>query len=170
MTTVNLKGNPVELSGTPPQVGDKVPDFTLTKNDFSRVSLSESDGKIRLISVVPSIDTGICSLQTKRFNQEIDNLPDSVVAYTISVDTPFAQKRWCAAEGVEKMTMLSDYRDGQFGKDWGLYVAEPLGVLARSVFVLDESGTVVYFELVPEIGQEPNYEPALAKAKELAGA
>ncbi len=170
MTNVTLKGNPVELSGTPPQVGDKAPDFTLTQTDLSKVSLNESQGQVRIISVVPSIDTGVCSIQTKRFNQEIDSLPASVVAYTVSVDTPFAQKRWCGAEGVEKMTMLSDYKGGQFGKDWGLYIAEPLGALARSVYVVDKDGTIVYSELVPEITQEPDYSAALAKAKELAAA
>lgn len=170
MANVTLKGNPVGLSGNPPQVGDKVPDFQLTGVDLGQVSLSDSDGKVRILSIVPSIDTGICALQTKHFNQDIDDLPDSVVAYTISVDTPFAQKRWCGAEGVEKMTMLSDYKGGQFGKDWGLYIKEPLGALARAVYVLDKDRTVAYMELVPEIAQEPDYAPALAKAKELAGA
>lgn len=170
MTNVTLKGNPVDLSGNPPQVGDKVPDFQLTGVDLGKVSLSDSDGKVRILSIVPSIDTGICALQTKHFNQDIDNLPDNVVAYTISVDTPFAQKRWCGAEGVEKMTMLSDYKGGKFGQDWGLYIEEPLGALARAVYVLDKDRNVAYCELVPEIAQEPNYEPALAKAKELASA
>ena len=87
------------------------------------------------------------------------------MAYTVSVDTPFAQKRWCGAEGVEKMTMLSDYKGGKFGKDWGLYIAEPLGALARSVYVVDKDGTVVYAELVPEITQEPNYERGLSQSQ-----
>lgn len=170
MASVTFKGNPFDLSGTPPQVGDKAPDFTLVKPDLSKVSLADSAGKVRLISIVPSIDTGVCSIQTKRFNQAIDTLPDSVEAYTISVDTPFAQKRWCAAEDAQKMTMLSDYKGGQFGKDWGLYMEEPLGVLARAVYVLDKDGTVAYTELVPEIAQEPDYDTALAKATELATA
>lgn len=170
MASVTLKGNAVELSGNPPQVGDKAPNFELTQSDLSKVSLNDSTGKVRIISVVPSIDTPVCSIQTKRFNQEIDNLPAGVVAYTVSVDTPFAQKRWCGAEDAQKMTMLSDYKGGKFGQDWGLYIAEPLGALARAVYVLDKDGTVVYQELVPEIAQEPNYDAALAKAKELAGA
>jgi len=170
MTTVIRRGVPVQLSGDPPQVGDKAPDFTLVANDFSKVSLGESAGKVRLISVVPSIDTSVCSIQTRRFNQEIDKLPDSVVAYTVSVDTPWAQKRWCGAEGVEKMTLLSDYKGNKFGQDWGLYIEEPLGALARSVFVVDKDGTIAYAQLVPDLGQEPNYDAALAKARELAGA
>lgn len=166
-TTVTFKGSPLELSGTPPQVGDTAPAFTLADGGLSPVNLSDSAGKIRVISVVPSVDTPVCSIQTARFNKELDNLPDSVVGYTISVDTPFAQKRWCAAEGVEKMTLLSDYKGNTFGKDYGLYI-DALGLLARSVFIVDGDGKIVYAELVPEIAEEPNYEAALAKAKELA--
>jgi thiol peroxidase len=170
MASVTLKGNPVELSGNPPQVGDAAPDFDLVASDLSHVKLSDSAGKIRILSVVPSIDTPVCSIQTKRFNEEIDKLPENVVAYTISIDTPFAQKRWCGAEGVEKMKLLSDYKNGnQFGRDYGIYIAEPLGALARSVFIVDGDGKVAYSQLVPEIAQEPNYEEVLDKARELAG-
>lgn len=169
MATVTLKGNPVDLSGEPPKVGDAAPDFELTANDMSKVKLSDSAGKIRLISVVPSIDTGVCSIQTKRFNQEIENLPENVVAYTISVDTPFAQKRWCGAENVEKMTMLSDYKNNNaFGRDYGLYIESPLGANARSVFIVDGDGQIAYSQIVPEIGQEPDYDEVLAKVRELA--
>lgn len=166
-TTVTFKGNPVELSGTPPQVGNEAPAFTLVGSDMSPVNLSDSKGKVRIISVVPSVDTPVCSIQTARFNKALDTLPDSVVAYTVSVDTPFAQKRWCAAEGAEKIQLLSDYKGNTFGQSWGLYIQD-LGLLARSVFVVDKDGKVAYAELVPEIAQEPNYEGALAKAKELA--
>jgi thiol peroxidase len=158
MASVTLKGNPVQLSGNPPQVGDKAPDFSLTAGDLSTVSSSEAAGKVCIISVIPSIDTPVCSIQTKRFNQEIDALPDTVAAYTVSVDTPFAQKRWCGAEGVEKMKMLSDYKGQKFGQQWGLYIEEPLGALARAVYVVDKDGTIAYAELVPEIAQEPNYD------------
>lgn len=169
MATVTMKGNPIELSGEPPKVGDSAPDFVLTASDMSAVKLSDSAGKVRLISVVPSIDTGVCSIQTKRFNQEIENLPENVVAYTISVDTPFAQKRWCGAEGVEKMQMLSDYKNNnKFGHDYGLYIESPLGADARAVYVVDGDGKIAYAELVPEIAQEPDYDSALAKARELA--
>ena len=159
----------MQLSGTPPQAGDAAPDFSLTQGDLSKVTLADSAGKIRIISVVPSIDTGVCAIQTKRFNEAVDSLPDSVVFYTVSVDTPFAQKRWCGAEGVEKLTMLSDYKGGAFGRDWGLYIAEPLGTHARAVFVVDGDGKIAYAELVPEITQEPDYESALAAAKALVG-
>lgn len=166
-TTVTFKGNPVELSGTPPQIGEVAPAFELTGGDMSGVKLGDSSGKIRIISVVPSIDTPVCSIQTKRFNQEIDALPDSVVAYTVSVDTPFAQNRWCAAEGVEKMKLLSDYKGQSFGRDYGLYIND-LGLLARSVMIVDANDKVVYLQLVPEIAQEPNYDEVLQKARELA--
>lgn len=169
MATVNFKDNPVELSGEPPQVGDTAPDFELTANDMSAVKLSDSAGKVRLLSVVPSIDTGVCSIQTKRFNQEVENLPENVVAYTISVDTPFAQKRWCGAEGVEKMQLLSDYKNNnQFGRDYGLYIASPLGADARAVFVVNGDGKIAYSQIVPEITQEPDYDAALAKVREIA--
>jgi thiol peroxidase len=168
MASVTLKGNAVQLSGEPPKVGDSAPDFELTANDLSKVKLSDSAGKVRVLSVVPSVDTPVCSIQTKRFNQEIDNLPGDVVAYTISVDTPFAQKRWCGAEGVEKMQLLSDYKGGKFGQDYGLYIEEPLGALARSIFIVDRDGKIAYEQIVPEIAQEPDYNEVLEKARELA--
>lgn len=164
--TVTFKGNPVELSGNPPQVGATAPDFQLLNNDMQTVNLADTNGKVRIISVVPSIDTPVCSVQTSRFNRELDNLPD-VVGYTISVDTPFAQKRWCGAEGIEKMTMLSDYKGNNFGRDWGLYIND-LGLLARAVYIVDKEGKVAYSQLVPEIAQEPNYDEVLEKARELS--
>ncbi len=166
-STVTLKGNPVNLSGEPPQAGDAAPDFELVANDLSKVKLSDDAGKVRILSVVPSIDTSVCSIQTKRFNQEIDNLPADVVAYTISVDTPFAQKRWCGAEGVEKMKLLSDYKGNTFGQAYGLYIAEPLGANARSVFIVGKDDKIAYAQIVPEIAQEPNYDEVLQKAREL---
>lgn len=168
MATVTMKGNPLEMVGEPPKVGDAAPAFDLVANDMSPVKLSDSDGKIRIISVVPSVDTKVCSIQTARFNRELDSLPESIVGYTISVDTPMAQSRWCAAEGVEKMKLLSDFKGNTFGHDWGLYLQGP-GLLARSVFVVDQDGKIAYQQIVPEISQEPDYEPVLAKAKELAG-
>jgi len=167
--SVTLKGNPITLSGNVPDAGQAAPDFTLTANDLSSVSLSDSNGKIRLISVVPSIDTPTCSLETKRFNQELDNTSDNVVAYTISVDTPFAQKRWCGAEGVDKMQLLSDYKGQTFSKAYGLYIESPLGAAARCVFIIDGDGKIVYRQLVPEIAEEPNYQEVLSKLQEVAG-
>lgn len=166
-TTVNFKGNPVELSGTPPQVGDTAPAFELVGSDMSPVKLSDSDGKVRVISIVPSIDTSVCDIQTKRFNKELDNLPDSVIGYTISIDTPFAQNRWCATEGVQKMHLLSDFKGNTFGRDYGLYIND-MGLLARSVMIVDKDGKIAYFQLVPEISQEPDYAEVLEKAKSLA--
>ncbi len=167
--SVTLKGNPVTLNGTVPDAGQVAPDFTLTANDLSSVSLSDSNGKIRLISVVPGIDTPTCSIQTKRFNQELDNTSDNVAAYTVSVDTPFAQKRWCGAEGVDKMQLLSDYKGATFAKAYGLYIESPLGAAARCVFIIDGDGKIVYRQLVPEIADEPNYQEVLSKLQELAG-
>jgi thiol peroxidase len=167
--TVTFKGNPVEMSGNLPQVGQPAPDFTLVANDMSAVSLADSNGKVRIISVVPSIDTGVCSIETARFNRELDNLPENVVGYTVSVDTPFAQKRWCGAEGVEKMQLLSDFKGQEFSKNWGVYLPS-LGITARAVFIVDANGNIAYSQLVPEVAQEPNYEEVVEKARELAAA
>lgn len=166
-TTITFKGKPVELSGTPPQVGAAAPDFQLPASDGSKVSLGDSAGKVRIISVVPSIDTSVCAIETARFNHELDSLPDSVVGYTVSIDTPMAQKRWCAAEGVAKMKLLSDFKGNTFSHAYGLYIDE-LGMAARCVFVVDKDGKVAYTQLVPEIGQEPNYKEVLDKARALA--
>lgn len=166
-TTVTFKGNPVELSGTPPQIGAAAPEFELVGSDMKPVKLADSSGKVRVVSVVPSIDTEVCAVSTRRFNSEMDKLPDSVVGYTISVDTPFAQKRWCGTEGVEKMQLLSDYKGNTFGRDYGLYLGD-LGILARSVMIIDQNDKIAYFQLVPEVAQEPNYDEVLQKARELA--
>lgn len=167
MASVTFKGNPVEMAGEMPQVGQQAPDFELVANDMSAVKLSDSQGKVRIISVVPSIDTGVCAIETARFNRELDNLPDSVVGYTVSVDTPFAQKRWCGAEGVEKMQLLSDFKGQTFAKNWGVYLSD-LGITARCVFIVDKDGKVAYSQLVPEVAQEPNYDEVVQKARELA--
>jgi thiol peroxidase len=167
MAQVTMHGNPLQTIGELPTVGQKAPGFELVGNDMSAVKLDDSQGKVRIISVVPSIDTGVCSIQTARFNKEMDALPESVVGYTVSVDTPFAQKRWCGTEGVEKMTLLSDFKAHQFGRDYGLLI-EDLGITARAVVVVDKEGNVAYTQLVPEIAQEPNYDEVLQKARELA--
>ncbi|MDF2441688.1 MAG: hypothetical protein JWN98_2672 [Abditibacteriota bacterium] len=167
MASVTFKGNPVQMCGEPPAVGSSAPDFDLVANDMSSVKLSDSNGKVRIVSVVPSIDTGLCSIQTARFNRELDALPDSVVGYTVSVDTPFAQKRWCGAEGVEKMQLLSDFKGQNFAKSWGVYLTD-LGITARCVFIVDQDGKIAYSQVVPEVAQEPNYDEVLQKAKELA--
>ena len=166
-TTVNFKGDPVELSGTPPQIGDDAPAFDLVNTKMEPVHLSDSDGKIRVLSVIPSIDTSVCATQTRKFNEALSKLPDNVEFYTISVDTPMAQNRWCGAEGITKMEMLSDFKGNTFGKSYGLYINQ-LGLLARSVWIIDGDGKVAYRQLVPEISEEPNYDEVLEKAKALA--
>ncbi|MBU9721121.1 MULTISPECIES: thiol peroxidase [Bacillaceae] len=160
---ITFKGNPVTILGNQVNVGDKAPDFTVLANDLSEVTLADSKGKVRIISVVPSVDTGVCDEQTRRFNEEASKL-DGVEILTISVDLPFAQKRWCAAAGVDKVSVLSDHRDLSFGKNYGIAIEE-LRLLARGVFVVDSSDTVTYVEYVPEVTNHPNYEAALEAAK-----
>lgn len=165
---VTFKGNPLTVLGEPLKVGNKAPDFELIANDLSAVTLSDSAGKTRLISVVPSLDTGICDAQTRHFNEEISKLGEDVVGYTISADLPFAQARWCGNAGVERVITLSDHRDMNFGDAYGTHVKE-LRLEQRSVFIVDGDGTVRYVEYVPEIAQHPDYEAALAALNEVAG-
>lgn len=167
MATVTFKGNPVQMGGQMPQEGAAAPDFSLVANDMSAVTLSDSEGKVRIVSVVPSIDTGVCSTETARFNREMDALPDDVVGYTISVDTPFAQKRWCGAEGVEKMQLLSDFKGQKFARDYGVYI-DDLGITARCIFIIGKDGKIAYTQLVPEVSQEPDYSAVIEKARQLA--
>jgi thioredoxin-dependent peroxiredoxin len=162
---ITFKGNPMTLVGDERKVGDKAPDASLVANDLSEKKLSDFAGQVVILSVVPSLDTGICDKQTRRFNEEAGRLGQAVVL-TVSRDLPFAQKRWCGAAGVEKVQTLSDYRDRTFGTAYGLHIKE-LGLLARCVMVIDKDGTIRYQELVPEIAQEPNYDAVLAAAKKL---
>ncbi|MEQ2527019.1 thiol peroxidase [Robertmurraya yapensis] len=163
MASVTFKGNPVTLVGTEVKVGDKAPNFTVLANDLSPVTLEDTKGQVRLISVVPSIDTGVCDAQTRRFNEEAAKL-DNVKVLTVSVDLPFAQKRWCAAAGIENVQTVSDHRDLSFGEAYGVVMQE-LRLLARSVFVVDSTDTVTYVEYVGEGTDHPNYEAALEAAK-----
>jgi thiol peroxidase len=164
-----MRGNPVDVTGEELKVGQKAPDFELVANDLSSVKLSDTTGKVRIVSTVPSLDTGVCDAETRHWDQEVANLGD-VQMLTVSVDLPFAQKRWCGAAGVTHQT-LSAYSDEKFGEDWGVMIkAMPLRrVLQRAVFVLDKDDTVRYVEYVPEITQQPNYDAALEVAKSLAG-
>lgn len=166
MAQVTFKNNPVTLVGNEVKVGDQAPDFTVLANDLSPVTLKDSEGKVRLISVVPSLDTGVCDAQTRRFNEEVSSLGDGIAFYTVSVDLPFAQKRWCAAAGLEGVQTVSDHKDLSFGEAYGVYMKE-LRLLARSVFVIDKEGTVTYAEYVPEGTSHPNYEAAIEAAKAL---
>ncbi|MEW6259976.1 MAG: thiol peroxidase [Thermodesulfobacteriota bacterium] len=166
MPSVTLKGNPMQLAGPLPEVGQLAPNATLINNDLAPVDLDSFRGKVVVLSVVPSLDTPVCDMQTRRFNQEAEALGDGVQVLTISMDLPFAQKRWCGAAGIERVTTLSDYRNADFGSKYGVLIPA-LRLLARAVFVVDQQGVIRYVQLVPEIGQEPDYAPVLEVVKGL---
>ncbi len=164
--TVNMRGNPLTLVGEELKVGAKAPDFEVLNNDLQPVKLSSYKGKICIISSVPSLDTPICDIQTRRFNTEAASLSNDVVILTLSVDLPFAQKRWCGAAGVDKVITLSDHRDTSFGNAFGVLIKE-LRLLARAVFVIDKQGIVRHAQIVGEIATEPDYDAALNAVKQL---
>ncbi|MBP1154771.1 MULTISPECIES: thiol peroxidase [unclassified Paenibacillus] len=166
MAQATLKGNPITLVGTQVQVGDKAPDFTVNKNLLETASLADYAGKVKLISVVPSLDTGVCDAQTRRFNEEATKLGDNVVVLTISVDLPFAQSRWCGAAGIDKVITLSDYKAHSFGKSYGVLIDE-LRLLMRSIFVIDANDTIQYVEYLSEMTDHPNYDAAIEAVKKL---
>jgi thiol peroxidase len=169
--TVKFKGDPVELAGPGLKAGDKAPDFSCVGAGLSIVSLGDTAGKARLFNVVPSLDTPVCNTQTRKFSEELQALGDKVSGYTVSLDLPFAQQRWCTEAKVENLKNLSDARDHSFGEHYGVLIKGlPIPLLARAVFVVDPQDKVTYAEIVPEIVQEPNYEPALKALKEAAGA
>ena len=163
---VKSKGNPLTLIGNEIKVGDKAVDFTVINNNMQEVKLSDYDGKVKILSLFPSIDTGVCSKQTHTFNKEASSLGDDIVILAISNDLPFALNRFCGAEGIDNIVTLSDHRNLDFSTKYG-FLIEELRLLARGVIVIDKDNIVQYVEYVPELGQEPDYEPALAKAKEL---
>jgi len=163
---VTMKGNPVTLIGNEVQVGQSAPDCTLVANDLSEFTLSSLKGKKVILSVVPSLDTAVCDLQTKRFNKEAASLGDDVQVVTISMDLPFAQKRWCGANQSENIITLSDHRDASFGEAYGLLV-KGLRLLSRAVFVVDANGVVQYKQIVSDITSEPNYEEVINAIKKL---
>lgn len=163
---VTFKGNPLTLIGPEIKTGSKAPEFQVLAQDLSPVTLANSQGKTRLISVVPSLDTPVCDAQTRRFNQEASKLPN-VDILTISMDLPFAQKRWCGAAGIDRVKVLSDHKDSSFGNAYGVLIKE-LRLLSRSIFVVDGGGTVRYVEYVPEVTSHPNYDAALLAARQLA--
>jgi thiol peroxidase len=163
--TVTMMGNPLTLSGNPVEVGSKAPDFQALDNDMNPVSLSDFKGKICILASVPSLDTPVCDMETRRFNEEAGSLGEDVVVLTISMDLPFAQKRWCGAAGVEKVKTLSDHRDASFGNAYGVLISE-LRLLARAVFVLDREGVVTHAQVVPEITEEPDYDAVLGAVKQ----
>jgi thioredoxin-dependent peroxiredoxin len=165
---ITMKGSPKTLVGPALQPGDKAPDFEAVNTALEPVTLASSKGRVRLIAAVPSLDTPVCALETKRFAQEITKLPSSVQFYTISADLPFAQKRFCGAENITVPT-LSDHRKLSFAENYGVLIKD-LRILARAMFVIDANDKITYVEIVPEIASEPNYEKALAAAKKAAGA
>ena len=162
---VTFKGNPMTLIGSEVKVGQKAPDFQVLAQDLSPVTLASSRGKSRPISVVTSLDTGICDTQTKRFNEEAAKLPN-VAILTISADLPFAQKRWCGTTGIDKVQVLSDHKDASFATAYGVLIKE-LRLLSRAIFVIDANDTLRYVEYVPEVASHPNYDAALAAVRQL---
>jgi thiol peroxidase len=158
-----FRDRPVTLLGTAVQAGDKAPDFTVVANDMSPVTLASTSGSVRIISAVPSLETPVCEQQTRRFNEEAQGI-DGVRALTVSVDLPFAQKRWCGAAGLDDVQTLSDHRDLSFGHAYGVAIKE-LRLLSRAVFVVDANDEVVYAQYVPSIEEHPDYDAALAAAR-----
>jgi len=161
-----MRGNPLTLIGPALTAGEKAPDFKLVDNSLKDVTLADTAGQVRIISVVPSLDTPVCDAQTKRFNEEAAKLP-GVSIISISMDLPFAQKRWCGAFGVDKIKMLSDHRDGSFGSSYGTLIKD-LRIESRAIFVLDKSNVIRHVEYVKEVADHPNYDTALAAAKAAA--
>ena len=163
---ITMKGNPLTLVGPQLSVGDSAPDIEVLDNDLSPIKLSSFKGKVCILSIVPSLDTPVCDMQTRRFNEEAGKLSDDVAILTISMDLPFAQKRWCGAAGADKVVTLSDHRDAAFGEAYGVLIKE-LRLLARAIFVVDKNGTLKYSQLVKEVTEEPDYEAALDAVKKL---
>jgi len=163
---ITMRGNPLTLIGNEVKVGDVAPDFAVLDNNLSPINFSSFRGKPCIISSVPSLDTPVCDTETRRFNEEAGRLGADVVILTISMDLPFAQKRWCAAAGVNKVQTLSDHRDASFGIAYGVLIKE-LRLLARAVFLVDRKGIVQYIQLVKEVTKEPDYEEVLRALKKI---
>lgn len=161
-----FKGNPITLIGPELKVGDQAPAFNLSKNLLEQATLSDYAGKVKLISVVPSLDTGVCDAQTRRFNEAASELGDDIIVLTISADLPFAQARWCGAAGVDRVVTLSDYRDNSFGKAYGVLIKEFV-IDMRSIFVIDQNDVIQYVEYLPEMAEHPDYDKAVAAVKQL---
>lgn len=170
MASVTLKGNPVPLEGNLPKVGEKAPDFKVAKQDLGDISLKDLSGKVKILVGVPSLDTSVCAIETKKFNEKVAK-ESEITTLIISGDLPFAMKRFCSTEGIDSPNLItgSQYKDFSFSKNYGTHISGgPLtGLSARAVFVLDKSDIVRYVELVPEIGSEPNYDTILSEAKKL---
>ncbi|MDD4701624.1 MAG: thiol peroxidase [Desulfovibrio sp.] len=167
MNTVTFKGNTMHLTGNQPTVGQKAPDFTLVANDMTPRSLKDYAGKVLVLVSVPSLDTPTCDMEVRRFNKEAAALSGKVCIVAVSCDLPFAQARWCGAAGVQSVETLSDYKERNFGKDYGLLIDE-LRLLTRAIVVVAPDGTVAYTQFVPEVSHEPDYDAALAAVKKIA--
>jgi thiol peroxidase len=161
-----MRGNPLTLLGPELKAGDKAPDFSAVNDGLQPVNLAATGKEVRIFSVVPSLDTPVCDAQTKRFNEEAAKLP-GVEIFTISMDLPFAQKRWCGNYGIDKIKMLSDHRSGSFGEQYGTLIKD-MRIESRAIFVLDKDDTITHVEYVKEVADHPNYETALAAARALA--
>ncbi|GDX59506.1 putative thiol peroxidase [Nitrosomonadaceae bacterium] len=163
---VTLAGNPIRVEGTFPKVGDKAASFSLVGKDLKDVTLTDFTSKKKVLNIVPSLDTPVCAISTRKFNEKASSM-DNAVVLIISADLPFAMGRFCDAEGLDKVVTLSTMRGGEFMKNYGVAITDgPLsGITARAVVILDENNTVIYAELVPEIKDEPNYDAALAALK-----
>ncbi|WP_288301158.1 thiol peroxidase [uncultured Veillonella sp.] len=161
---ITFVGNPMTLVGKEVKVGDKAPDFTLLDNGLAVKTLKDYEGKVKIFSVVPSLDTGVCDAQTRWFNQNVTALSDDVVVLTVSMDLPFAQKRWCGAAGVENVVTLSDHKDASFGTNYG-FLIEELRLLTRGIVVVDKNDKVTYVEYVPEVTNAVNFDAAVEAAK-----
>lgn len=167
---VTFKGKPYALLGPLLKVGDKAPNFACVSSGLEIVGLGETPAKTRLFSVVPSLDTPVCSQQTHRFDTELNALSDRVASYTISLDMPFAQKRFCSAENIANMQTLSDTHNHSFGNSYGVLIEGlPMPLLSRAVFVVDKNGTITHAEYVPEVGKHPDYDSAVAALRKAAG-
>ncbi len=163
---VTMHGNPLNLIGNIPEIGQKAPDFTVFDNTLALKHFSDYYGKTLVISAVPSLDTPVCDMETRKFNEMAANLGDNVQVLTISMDLPFAQARWCGAAGIERVQTLSDYAQASFGENYGILI-ENLRLLARAVFIIDKNGILQYVQLVPEVSQEPDYDAVLNAVKQL---
>lgn len=163
---ITFKGKPVTLLGPEIRVGDKAPDFQVVDTSLAPVTLADFRGKVKVLSAVPSLDTPVCDRETRRFNQEAAKLPEAAVVLTVSVDLPFAQKRWCAAAGVERVKTLSDFQDRSFASAYGVLIKE-LRLLSRSIFVVDGKNVVRYVQHVKEVTEEPDYDAVLDAVKRI---
>lgn len=165
---VVMHGNPLTLTGTELKPGDKAPDFTVLDGELKEVGLKDFEGKIKIISVTPSLDTPVCDLQARRFNAEAVQLPADVVVINISMDLPFAISRFCTSAGIDKVKAFSDHRNASFGNTYGVLIKE-LRLLCRSIFIIDKKDVIRYVQIVPEITEQPDYERALGELKKIAG-